>query len=228
MRYGEIVHGTFVRRLNRFVAEAVIDGQDMQVHVKNTGRLRELLVPGATVSLELAANPARKTRHSLIAVKAGDDWVNIDSQVPNAVVEEALHQGLVREWAWVQELKREATWGKSRFDFYVEGGGRKGFIEVKGVTLAADGTALFPDAPTERGTKHVREMMDAVKEGYGGLILFLVQRKGCRVFKPNGAMDAVFAAALRTAIRHGVTIAAYDTQVSDDEITFGEPVEVEL
>lgn len=228
MRYGQIVHGTFVRRLNRFVAETVIDGQVMQVHVKNTGRLRELLVPGATVSLELAANPARKTRHSLIAVKAGNDWVNIDSQVPNAVVEEALQQGLVQEWDRVDQLKREATWGKSRFDFRVEGGGRKGFIEVKGVTLAADGTALFPDAPTERGTKHVREMMDAVKEGYGGLILFLVQRKGCRVFKPNGAMDAVFAAALRTAIRHGVTIAAYDTQVSDDEITFGEPVEVEL
>lgn len=228
MRYGQIVHGTFVRRLNRFVAETVIDGQVTQVHVKNTGRLRELLVHGATVSLELAANPGRKTRHSLIAVKAGEDWVNIDSQVPNAVVEEALQQGRVQEWKRVDQWKREATWRKSRFDFRVEGGGRKGFIEVKGVTLAADGTALFPDAPTERGTKHVRELIDAVKEGYGGLVLFLIQRQGCRLFKPNEAMDAAFADALRAAARHGVTIAAYDTQVSDNEITFGKPVAVDI
>lgn len=228
MRYGQIVHGTFIRRLNRFMAEVLIGEQVTEVHVKNTGRLRELLVPGALVSLEKADNPARKTRHSLIAVKAESDWVNIDSQVPNAVVEEALKQGLVEQWGNVDLMKREAVWGNSRFDFYVEGGGEKGFIEVKGVTLAQDGLAMFPDAPTERGTKHVLALIEAVTEGYKGTVLFLIQRRGCKLFRPHGEMDAAFADALREAARRGVDIVAYDTRVSDGEIVFGKPVPVDV
>lgn len=228
MRYGQIVHGTFVRRLNRFMAEAAIDGQTERVHVKNTGRLRELLVPGATVSLQVSDNPVRKTRHSLIAVKAGDDWVNIDSQAPNAVVEEALKRGLVAGWEKFGRIKREAAYGRSRFDFYVEDGHEQGFIEVKGVTLAQGGIALFPDAPTERGTKHVQALADLVDEGYRGLVLFLIQRKGCRLFRPHREMDAAFADALRTAVRRGVEVAAYDASVSDGEMAFGIPVPVDV
>lgn len=228
MNYDQVVHGTFLRRLNRFVAEAEIGGRVETVHVKNTGRLKELLVPGATVSLEISPNAARKTRHSLIAVKKGKGWVNIDSQVPNDVVQEAILGGSVRELARVDVLKREAHRGDSRFDFYFESGEKRGFVEVKGVTLEKGGTAMFPDAPTVRGTKHVLELAKAAEEGYAAMVLFLIQMRGCRLFRPNESMDAAFADALRIAARRGVAILAYDTRVSDAEIEFGDPVEVDI
>ncbi|HEY8529567.1 MAG TPA: DNA/RNA nuclease SfsA [Paenibacillaceae bacterium] len=223
-----IVRGTFVRRLNRFAAEAVIGGETQLVHVKNTGRLKQLLVPGAEVWLEAASQPARKTQYSLISVRSKDIIVNIDSQAPAAVVEEALRAGKVKEIGHVRFLKREAAYGGSRFDFYYEADGRKGYIEVKGVTLANGDTALFPDAPTARGTKHVLELAEAVERGYEGAVLFLVQMKGCRRFKPHAEMDKAFAEALEQAARRGVRVLAYDSEVTESAIVFGEPLEVAI
>lgn len=226
MRYGNVLRGTFVRRLNRFAAEAAIGGRIETVHVKNTGRLKELLVPGAEVSLETAANAGRKTRHSLIAVRHGGRWVNIDSQAPNAVVAEALAGGFLDGLGRIGAWRREAAWGHSRFDFWLESEGRSGYMEVKGVTLERDGVALFPDAPTARGTKHLLELAEAAEQGHLGVVLFLIQMKGCRLFKPHEAMDAAFAGALRDAAGRGVQVLAFDALVTEAEIAIGDPVEV--
>lgn len=228
MHYAQVIQGIFVRRLNRFVAEVKIDGRLEQVHVKNTGRCKELLVPGAPVHLEVFSNRARKYRHSLIAVDKNGMLVNIDSQAPNAVVYEALLSGKVAEIGQVQTVKREIRFGNSRFDLYFEGNGRRGFMEVKGVTLEQDGIAMFPDAPTVRGRKHVLEMAEAVKEGYDGAILFLVQMKGCRLFTPHVQMDRPFAEALKEAANAGVRVLAYDSLVTGTDIRFGDPLPVDL
>lgn len=228
MNYSRVVFGTFVRRLNRFAAEVEIGGRIETVHVKNTGRLKELLVPGACVGLSPSRNEARKYRHSLISVKKGGIWVNIDSHAPNAVVREALENGSVPELAGLEHLKREAVFGQSRFDFGFERNGRKGFMEVKGVTLEKDGTALFPDAPTARGAKHVLELIEAVKEGYEGIVFFLIQMKGCRRFAPHAEMDGPFADALKAATRNGVRILAYDAEVTEASMVIGEPLPVHL
>jgi len=228
MEYANTVRGTFVRRLNRFAAEVELEGKTERVHVKNTGRLKELLVPGAEVVLETASRADRKTKHSLIAVRKNDAFVNVDSQIPSAVVEEALRAGKVKEIGEVRTIRREAVYGNSRFDFYYETGERKGFIEVKGVTLAQDGVALFPDAPTARGTKHVLELAEAVERGYEGVALFLVQMKGCRRFAPHAEMDPAFAEALERAARRGVRVLAYDSEVTASAIVFGEPLEVAI
>ena len=228
MKYSDTVLGEFVRRLNRFAAEVAVGGITEIAHVKNSGRLKELLVPGAPVILERPANPLRKTKYSVIAAKKNGAWVNVDSQAPNAVVHEALLGGRIPEISPVALLKREVAWGGSRFDLYFEGGGQKGFIEVKGVTLEQDGVALFPDAPTERGAKHVRELAAAVQAGYAGIAFFLVQRNDCRAFSPHAQMDKPFADALRQAAQAGVQILAYDSVVTEDEIVIGKPVEVQL
>jgi sugar fermentation stimulation protein A len=228
MKYVRVVFGTFVRRLNRFAAEVEIEGRLETVHVKNTGRLKELLVPGACVGLSPSRNEARKYRHSLISVKKGGIWVNIDSHAPNRVVHEALEKGGVPELAGLERLKREAVFGQSRFDFCFERNGRKGFMEVKGVTLEKDGTALFPDAPTERGARHVRELIRAVKEGCEGVVFFLIQMPGCRRFAPHGKMDPSFAEALKTAAANGVRVLAYDAEVTAGSLVIGKPVPVDL
>jgi sugar fermentation stimulation protein A len=228
MNYSDVIRGSFRRRLNRFAAEVEIDGRPEIVHVKNTGRLRELLVPGAPVWLEPSRNPARKYRHSLVAVEQRGVIVNIDSQAPNAVVYEALRDGKLREFGDVRALRREAVYGKSRFDLYVEGDGRNVFIEVKGVTLAKGDLALFPDAPTERGTKHMQELVAAVQAGYGGAVIFLVQRNDCRCFAPNAEMDAPFAEALASAARQGVRVLAYDARVTPSSMVIGEPLRVDI
>lgn len=226
MNYGNTVRGTFVRRLNRFAAEVDLDGKTEPVHVKNTARLKELLVPGAEVCLEAARNADRKYNDSLISVRKNGILVNIDSQAPNTVVEEALRAGKVKEIGEVRTLKREAVYGQSRFDFYYEGDGRKGFIEVKGVTLVKGDTAMFPDAPTKRGTKHVQELAEAADSGYDNAILFLVQMQGCRRFTPNAEMDGAFAEALKQAAQRGIRVLAYDARVDESAITFGEPLPV--
>ncbi|OUM95779.1 MAG: sugar fermentation stimulation protein SfsA [Thermobacillus sp. ZCTH02-B1] len=227
MRYGKVREGVFIRRLNRFVAEAEIDGRVEKVHVKNTGRLQDWLVPGNTVVLEDAGSAGRKTRYSLIAARRGQGWVNIDSQAPNAVVREALLAGRIGEPGSVRSLRGEAVFGGSRFDFhYVDDDGREGFIEVKGVTLERDGTALFPDAPTLRGARHLEELAKAAESGYAAFAIFLVQMEGCRRFKPHGELDPRFAEALRRAARAGVRVLAYESVVSPDEIVIGGPIEV--
>ncbi|HMM20863.1 MAG TPA: DNA/RNA nuclease SfsA [Selenomonadales bacterium] len=226
MRYSQVYCGQLVRRVNRFVAEVAINGTIQAAHVKNTGRLRELLVPGAEVILEHCANAGRKTACSLVGVRKADRLVNIDSQAPNRVVAEALEKGLVQELGRVDAVRREVRYGASRFDIGYRRGDEAGFIEVKGVTLERDGVAMFPDAPTERGTKHIQELIRAVREGYAGYILFLIQMQGVQAFTPNSETDPALAAALGLAVRQGVRVLAYDALVSEDAMTLGTQVKV--
>jgi sugar fermentation stimulation protein A len=228
MKYGKIVHGRLDRRINRFIAEVFINGTKEKVHIKNTGRLKELLQPDTEVLLEISDNPNRKTRFSLIAAFTNGRWVNVDSQAPNLLAFETLKAGKMKEFGKVKSVKREVTYGDSRFDLYFEKDDVKGFIEVKGVTLEKNGIALFPDAPTSRGTKHVLELAKAVHEGYNGAVLFVVQMKGCRAFAPNREMDGAFADALLQASREGVQILAYDSIVKEDELVLGGPLPVNL
>lgn len=226
MKYENIKKGIFVSRPNRFKAHVIIDGKEEIVHVKNTGRCKEILKSGATVILEKAKNPDRKTMYSLIAGYKGDLLINIDSQVVNQVVYDGILEGRIEEFPKIKILQKEKVYGNSRFDLYFESESRKGFIEVKGVTLEKDGLTLFPDAPTERGTKHVYEMVKAVRDGYLGYIFFLVQMKGPKLFTPHREMDADFAEALCEAKKAGVNIVAYDSLVTEDEIVIGSRIEV--
>ncbi|WP_428908148.1 DNA/RNA nuclease SfsA [Niallia sp. Krafla_26] len=228
MIYGKMVQGQFIRKVNRFIAEVYIKGVKEEVHIKNTGRLTELLRTGAEVLLEYSNNPNRKTKFSLISVKKEGRLVNIDSQAPNLVVFEALKTESLSEFNHIKSVKREVTYGDSRFDLYYENERGKGFIEVKGVTLERNGMALFPDAPTTRGTKHVLELAKAVQDGYSCTILFVIQMKGCTAFAPNKEVDPLFTDALIQASAQGVRILAYDTIVRDNELILNQPVSVQL
>jgi sugar fermentation stimulation protein A len=228
MKYTAVKTATFISRPNRFLSHVLVDGQEEIVHVKNTGRCREILQEGVTVILEEAANINRKTKYSLIAAYKGEVLINIDSQVPNQVVYEGVADGEIKEILNITKLSKEVCYGNSRFDLYFESNGQRGFIEVKGVTLESDGIAMFPDAPTERGCKHVYEMIKAVEEGYAGFLFFLIQMKGVRYFTPHVVRDPKFTMALKLAKEKGVTILAYDAKVLEDEITLGAPVAIVL
>ncbi len=228
MKYGKIIHGKFHKRLNQFVAEVYINGLKELVHVKNTGRLKELLQPNHDVILEVSSNPNRKTKFSLIGTYKHKKIVNIDSQAPNHVAYEAIKNNKMKEFSYLKTIKREVSFGNSRFDLYYENKQEKGFIEVKGVTLEKNKIAMFPDAPTSRGTKHVLELIKAVNEGYTGTILFVIQMKGCHGFTPNKEMDKAFMNALMQASKQGVRILAYDTIVKKDELILGYPIPVHL
>lgn len=228
MKYGDIVQGRLQRRVNRFIAEVAVDGTVERVHVKNTGRLKELLLPNTKVLLEVSDRPERKTKYSLIAAARDGSWVNVDSQAPNPVAFEALKAGRIAEVGPVTCVKREVTYGDSRFDLYYEKGAERGFIEVKGVTLQQGGLAMFPDAPTARGTKHVLQLAEAVQAGYTGAVLFVVQMKGCHGFTPYREMDPAFADALEEASRQGVQILAYEAAVTEQEIVLGGSLPVHL
>lgn len=231
MRYGQIVQGRFLGRPNRFIAMVEINGRVEKCHVKNTGRCGELLLPGAEVWLEKSANTNRKTAYDLITVRKGRELVNMDSQAPNKVVMEWL-QGGKGLFSGITYIKPECRYGNSRIDFYVEAmqgeACRKIFIEAKGVTLEEDGVARFPDAPTERGIKHLLELERAVKEGYEGIALFVIQMKGVHRFEPNDRTHPQFGEALRQAQKSGVKVLAYDCHVAADEILLSQPVEVRL
>ena len=216
MKYNEMIEGRFVRRRNRFIAEVLVADTLETVHVRNTGRLRELFIKDAPVLLEPAANPERKTRFSLVCVKKNEQWISVDSTAPNQVVEEMVRKG--RLFSDVTNIKREKTFGKSRFDLYVEHGAVKQFIEVKGVTLEVDGVAKFPDAPTERGVKHIRELMEAKKQGYEAAIVFVIQMKGVHAFMPNWDTHPDFGKVLREARDQGVEILAIDCKVTREAI----------
>ena len=227
MKYNNIVEGRFIERPNRFIAKVEIGGVTETVHVKNTGRCRELLVKGTTVYLEKSNNPERKTGYDLIAVlKNGKTLINMDSQIPNAVTEEWLRKGNLFSKDAV--IRREVTHNKSRFDFYIEEGGRKIFLEVKGCTLETDGIARFPDAPTERGVKHINELIDCVNEGFEAYILFVIQTKGIKHFEPNDKTHSAFGDALRNAESKGVNILAYDCNVTKDTIEIDKEIKVLL
>ena len=226
MRYERIQTGRFLERPNRFIAHIEINGIEEVVHVKNTGRCAELLVPGAEVYVQKSDNPERKTQWDLIGVKKGRRMVNMDSQIPNRVVEEWLREGNLFPNATL--IKPEKTYNQSRFDFYIEEGNRKIFMEVKGVTLEQEGIVKFPDAPTERGVKHIQELCEAVKEGYEAYILFVIQMDKVKYFTPNMRTHAAFGEALVKAQEAGVKILAYDCQVKKDLIQMGKSVPVIL
>ena len=223
---GKKVRGRFLRRLNRFLAEVEIDGKIERCHVKNTGRLRELLVPGANVLCEVHDDLARKTRYSMTMVWSDETLVSIDSQAPNAAAFRFVEGGGL---GFVPDiLRREVRRGDSRFDLYYEAAGRRGFVEVKGVTLLQEGVARFPDAPTERGAKHLRGLLQAVEEGYEAFVLFVIQREDARAFAPNEASDPNFCAVLREAAAGGVRVLAVRCCVTEAGIKIAAPVEVRL
>ena len=226
MKYERIEIGRFIERPNRFIAYVNIAGRKETVHVKNTGRCRELLIPGATVYVQESDNPNRKTKWDLIGVKKGNRMINMDSQITNAVVKEWIEKGNL--FANPSLIKPETTYGQSRFDLYVEEGERKAFIEVKGVTLEEDGIVRFPDAPTERGVKHVEELCHAVSEGYEAYVIFVIQMDKVSYFTPNERTHKAFGDALRKAKKAGVHILAYDCKVKKDSISLYKEVPVIL
>ena len=226
MRYGEVKRGRFLARPNRFVAHVELEGERVVCHVKNTGQCRELLTSGAAVYLERAENPARKTPYDLIAVEKGDLLINMDAQAPNKVFGEWAAAG--RFLPGLTALRPEFTWEDSRFDFRLEDHLGPCFVEVKGVTLEQDGLALFPDAPTERGVKHLRGLRRAVERGYRAAVFFVVQMKGPRLFRPNDGTHPAFGQALREAAAAGVGVYAWDCAVTPESLTLDAPVEVAL
>ena len=262
MKYEKIVTGNFIDRPNRFIANVMIDGEPVVCHVKNTGRCKELLTPNAQVFLEVAKNPERKTKYDLIGVKKGDIMINMDSQAPNIAVGEWLRAGNLFPGATV--IKSEKTYGKSRFDFYIEvpferdldrvmpekssdgamsekssdgmmlkeksfgSEKRRIFLEVKGVTLEDDGVARFPDAPTERGIKHIEELVSSMQDGYEAYIIFVIQMKGIKYFEPNDVTHKAFGDALRKASQAGVHVLAYDCIVAGDEMVVDKPIPVKF
>ena len=223
MRYEHVTTGTFLSRPNRFITFCEIGGEVCTCHVKNTGRCKEILVKGCKVILEVSDNPNRKTKYDVIAAYKGDRLINIDSQVPNDVAEEALSEG--RVIPGLTNIRREVTHGESRVDIFAEG--KKGtFVEVKGVTLERDGIVLFPDAPTERGVKHLNTLMRCVDEGYDAYVLLVIQMSDVDYFIPNYETHEEFGLKLKEARDKGVHILAYDCVVTEDSITLGKEVEV--
>lgn len=225
MHYKNMVPGVFIARPNRFIAHVQIDGQMEVCHVKNTGRCRELLTPGAQVWCQCSDNPNRKTKYDLITVKKGDRLINMDSQAPNVAAGEWLLAGGLGD---ISDLKAEYTHRDSRFDFSFLMEGKRCFLEVKGVTLEDDGVCAFPDAPTERGVKHLKGLTQAAMEGYGAFVLFVIQMPDVKYLRPHDERDPAFGAALREAAENGVTVMAMDCGVTEDTMQIRLPVLVRL
>ncbi len=228
MKYDNMLEGIFLSRPNRFIANVDIEGEVHQVHVKNTGRCREILKEGTKVYLEPAKNPNRKTKFSLISAYKDQQLINIDSQVPNQVVFQGILDGKIEGLSNTDLLKREVGYKNSRFDIYYEKEKLYGFIEVKGVTLEKDGLALFPDAPTERGRKHILELLDSLENGFSSYLIFLIQINDIHHFRPNEEMDPKFSKALRTAQEKGLKILAYNSKVTRDSIEIDKKIDIIL
>ena len=230
MKYKKIVEGVFIERPNRFIAKVLINNTEETVHVKNTGRCRELLVKQCRVFLSETDNPSRKTRYDLVAVEKvtpnGTILINMDSQIPNDAVYEWLQKGELFSKSAV--IRREVKYKNSRFDFYVEDNGKNIFLEVKGVTLENNGIAMFPDAPTERGVKHINELCRCIEDGYCAYIIFVIQMKGVHLFKPNADTHPEFADALEYAAKKGVGILAYDCVVTESSIEIDKTVKINI
>ena len=222
MKYNNIFKGKFLERPNRFIAICEIDGKEEICHVKNTGRCRELLVKGATVYLEKSPNPNRKTQFDLVTVQKNGKLINMDSQIPNYVVVESLSKIFDN----IKYVKQEYKYGNSRFDIYVETENDKIFVEVKGVTLENDGVVRFPDAPTLRGIKHLKELQKAITEGYRTCVVFLIQMDNVKYFEPNYDTHPEFAKALEEARSNGVEIYAFDSVVTPYEIQMNKKVKI--
>lgn len=220
----------FIRRPNRFQAYVELDGNEIMVHVPNTGRCREILTVGSLVVLREENNPLRKTSYDLIAGYKGDRLINIDSHIPNAVVQEALINGKIEGLTRYNQVLREKNYGNSRFDFKLISSetGEEYYLEVKGVTLEINGKVMFPDAPTDRGRKHLLELVDVKRSGRGAGVLFLIQMEGVDFFTSYDEMDKAFGEALRYANSNGVDIYAYDCKVEENSIVLDKVVEVRL
>ena len=225
MHYKNMVPGIFFARPNRFIAHVQIGENKEICHVKNTGRCRELLPEGARVWCQKSDNPARKTKYDLITVKKGKRLINMDSQAPNQATREWLLQGGLGD---IQDLRPETVHEDSRFDFSFTLDGKRCFLEVKGVTLEQDGVCAFPDAPTQRGTKHLKGLIRAAEEGFGAYVLFVIQMSDVKYLRPNDDTDPAFAAALREAAQKGVTILAMDCAITEDRMDIRLPVLVKL
>lgn len=226
MKYKETEKAVFLKRPNRFIAEVEIQGKRETVHVKNTGRCKELLIPGTEVILEKSGNPNRKTKYDLICVNKQGRLVNMDSQIPNKAAEEWIKKGgLFPEEVTIRPEKK---YGNSRFDLYVESPVRRAFVEVKGVTLEENNIVRFPDAPTVRGIKHVEELIHCMEEGYEAYLLLVIQMKGVKKFMPNWDTQPEFGEALIKAEKAGVKILARDCLVTEDTIEIQEEVPVDL
>ncbi len=233
MRYEKIVKAKFVFRQNRFVAEVTVKGTPVLAHVKNTGRCRELLVAGSTVYLEdfKGRMRTRKMRYDLVAVEKGNLLINMDSQAPNKVVEEALVSGTLQLPGMEQlsKIKAEEICGNCRLDFFVrDQSGKEGYAEIKGVTLEKDGVALFPDAPTERGIKHLNELKKLAESGYSAYVIFVVQMEGMQYFEPNYQCHVAFGRTLQEASESGVKVLAYECRVAQQELTLSGEIPVHL
>lgn len=226
LKYNNVRQGKFINRPNRFIANVEIDGKKKSCHVKNTCRCKELLMPNATVFVQEAADSKRKTKYDLISVYKGNRLINIDSQAPNKVFHNwVLESNFFKD---VTLIKPETKYKNSRFDYYIETAGSKNFIEVKGVTLEENGVALFPDAPTERGVRHIYELISSLDDGYEAWIVFIIQMKGIQNFTPNVKTHKAFGTALEEARRSGVNIIALDSIVTKDSIKAGDFVKVKL
>lgn len=230
MNYNKkILRAEFVTRPNRFHANVIVNGEEIKVHVPNTGRCREILIPGCTVYLREENNPNRKTPYDLVAVIKGNKLISIDSHIPNKVVEEALNNRKIEGLKDYTNILREKTFGNSRFDFKLSKNDNKEyFLEVKGVTLEDEGHCRFPDAPTERGAKHLLELVEAKKQGYGAGVIFLIQIEDVKSFSPNDERDPKFGEALRFAKDNGVDIFAYNCIVTEEGIELDKPIEIML
>lgn len=226
MEYKGVESAVFLKRPGRFIAEILREGETEICHVKNTGRLKELLIPGAQVFIARAGNQERKTKYDLIGIRKGDQIVNIDSQIPNYAVKEWLENGGL--FKRISLIRPETKFGNSRFDFFVEADGKQVFIEVKGVTQETDGIAGFSDAPTQRGMKHIEELSECIKAGYDSYLIFVIQMKGIRYFEPNDMIHKAFGETLRKAKKAGVHILAYDCLVTENTIAIDAGIEVHL
>ena len=226
MIYENIVTGNFLSRPNRFIAQVNINGITEAVHVKNTGRCKELLTDNAKVLCQHFANTSRKTAYDLISVYKGDRLINMDSQAPNKVFKEFLEKNIL--FKNIEIIKPECKYQNSRFDFYVKTADKEIFIEVKGVTLEENGVVLFPDAPTERGIKHLNELITAKNQGYDAYVVFVVQMENVKYFTPNTKTHQAFAQALSNAKNNGVNVLCYDCKVTETTLDINNPVEVKI
>lgn len=226
MIYNNILPAVFISRTNRFIAEIEVEGKREISHVKNTGRCKELLIEGAKIYVQRSNNPARKTKYDLISVYKGQELINMDSQAPNKIFGEWVSDGnFIKN---ISLIKPECKYKNSRFDFYMENDGRKIFAEIKGVTLEENGIVMFPDAPTERGVKHLKELCECIEDGYEAYVFFIVQMQHCDFFTPNRKTHPEFADALIEAKEKGVNIKAVNCIVKPDELEIDRSVEIRL
>lgn len=226
--HSQLVEARFLTRLNRFAALVTLDGQEVMVHIANSGRMRELLEPGRRLLLTPALGKHRKTHFDLALVDLGSTLVSADARLPNALVAEALAAGQLPQFREYPELRQEVQYGASRLDLLLDGPSGRCYGEVKSVTLVVDGTGLFPDAPTTRGLKHLKELSRAVAEGHLAAVVFVVQRADAVAMSPNDTADPDFGAALRSAQAAGVEIYAYNCAVSPSEIRLASPLPIKL